>query len=116
MAKRKNSKKKKQSIALYVCAVIIAIGAICGYVISQKITANDKFEIVGEKTIEVTVGETYVDQGAIVVSFGKDISNKIIVEDNIDYTTPGSYYIKYQVNDFRFKDVVRYRVIKVVEA
>ena len=51
----------------------------------------------------------------IVISFGKDISDKIFAENTIDNTTPGQYYIRYTVDNFRFKGVERYRIVKVVE-
>lgn len=115
MAKKTEKRKSKKSFGLIFCVILIAIGAVCGYFVSQKVTENDKFEIVGEKVIEVEVGGTYTDEGAVVISFGKNLSSKIKTENNIDFSTAGQYYIKYTVDNFRFKGVARYRIIKVVE-
>lgn len=112
MAKKKST---KMSISLIITILALVVGAVCGYFLSQKLTENDKFEIIGEKVIEVEIGGSYQDEGAVVISFGKDISDKIIVETNVDYTTPGKYYIKYTVDNFRFKGIERYRTINVVE-
>lgn len=111
MAKKKST---KMSVSVIVTILALVIGAVCGYFVSQKLTENDKFEIVGEKVIEVEVGGTYEDEGAIVISFGKDLSDKIKTETNVDYSTEGQYYIKYTVDNFRFKGIERYRIIKVV--
>lgn len=113
MAKKKST---KMSITLIVILLLLAVGAVAGYFTAQKITEKDKFVLIGEKTVEVEVGGSYQDEGAIVISFGKDISDKVKVDSsNVDYTTVGEYYIKYTVDNFRFKGIERYRIIKVVE-
>lgn len=113
--KKENKSSKKKLLSLIITLVVVIGGAVGGYFVAQKITENDKFAIIGEKVIEIEVGEEYVDEGAIVISFGKNISDKIIVENTIDNTTVGEYYIRYTVDNFRFKGVERYRIIKVVE-
>lgn len=107
--------KKVNPLVLLLFVIIFAGFAVGGYFLSNHMIRNDTFEVVGEKTVEVTVGGTYTDEGAIAISFGKDISDKIVAENNIDYSTAGYYYIKYTVDDIRYKDVVRYRTIIVVE-
>lgn len=114
MAKKKST---KMSISLIVILIILIVGAVAGYFVAKKVTEDDKFVLVGEKVIEVEVGGSYEDEGAIVISFGKDISDKVKVDtSNVDYSTVGEYYIKYTVDNFRFKGIERYRIIKVVEA
>ena len=113
MAKKKSA---KMSVSLIVILLLVAVGAVCGYFTAQKLTENDKFEIIGERIIEVQVGGTYEDEGAVAVSFGKDLSDKIIVENVVDFNTPGQYYIRYTVDNFRFRGIERYRIINVVEA
>ena len=113
MAKGKSSKKK--SVGLIITILVVALGALAGFFATQKLTENDKFEIVGEQFVEVALNSEYNDEGAVVISFGKDISNKIIVENTVDTSVAGEYYVKYTVDDFRFKGVERYRVVTVVE-
>ena len=108
-------KSKKQSISLIAVIVLLAIGGVAGFFTAKHITRNDVFEIIGEQTIILSVGETYQDEGARAISFGKDISSKIVSETNVDYSTVGTYYIKYTVDDIRYRGIERYRVI-VVEA
>ena len=105
------------SISLIISVLCIVVGAVAGYFTLQKLTENDVFEITANKVVEINVGEEYIDnlEEVKVISFGKDISNKVKSESNLDNTTPGQYYIKYTVNDFRFKGNERFRIIKVVE-
>ncbi len=61
---------------------------------SPKITLN------GDKKIAFMPGSTYQDPGASAFDEKDgDISNKITTSSNVDYNTPGSYEIKYQVKD-----------------
>lgn len=120
MAKKVNKqieKAIKKSNPLLVLFFVFVFGGLGlgGYFFANHLTRNDKFEIVGEKTINLSFGSRYEDEGAVAISFGKDISSKIIVEDNIDYAVPGQYYIKYTVDDIRYKGICRYRVIVIGE-
>ncbi|MBE7073502.1 MAG: DUF5011 domain-containing protein [Clostridiales bacterium] len=107
---KKQLKKKPWLIAI---VLLIGVSAVGGFFAAKVMTQNDKFEILGEKTIYLSVGETYQDEGAVAVSFGRDVSVNIKSENNIDYTTPGDYYIKYTIKDIRFGNVCRYRYIVV---
>lgn len=110
-------KSKKMSISLFITLLVVVVGAVCGFFVTQKITENDKFEIIANKEIEIKVGEEYIDNldEVVVISFGKDISDKVVSESNFDNSVPGQYYIKYTVNNFRFKGIERFRIINVVE-
>lgn len=112
MAKRKS---KKQGIGFIAAVLLLAVGGVVGFFTAKHITRNDVFEIIGEQTITLSVGETYQDEGAKAISFGKDISSKIVSDTNVDYSTVGTYYIRYTVDDIRYRGVERYRVI-IVEA
>lgn len=107
--------KKVNPFVLLLFVIIFAGFVAGGYFLSNNMIKNDTFELIGDKTIQLSVGQTYTDEGAKAISFGKDISHKIVTENNIDFSTAGNYYIKYTVDDIRFKDVVRYRTIIVVE-
>lgn len=118
MAKAKKEIEKavrKHRVIIFLFVLIFAGLGVGGFFVAKHITRNDKFEIVGEKTINLTMGQTYEDEGAVAISFGKDVSAKIKVEDNIDYATPGQYYIKYTVDDVRYKEICRYRIIIISE-
>lgn len=91
------------------------IGAVAGFFTAKYITRNDIFEIIGEHTITLNLGQNYQDEGAIAISFGKDISSKIVSQTNVNYNEEGTYYIKYTVDDIRYRGIERYRTIIIVD-
>jgi len=118
MARKNTKKSKKMSLSLLITLILITVGGVGGYFTLQKVTENDVFEITANKVVEIEVGQDYVDnlEEVKVISFGKDISDKVVVAENtINKNTPGQYYIKYAVDNFRFKGIERFRIIKVVE-
>ena len=79
--------KKANPFILLLFALIFVGAGIGGYFFSQSKIANDKFEIVGDKTITMVLGDqSYQDEGAVAISFGRNISYKIVAEENIDYS------------------------------
>lgn len=113
---KKNNQKKKRPVFLTALIIITIIFAVGGFFTFNLLTANDKFEIIGEKEITLILGEDYTENGVKIISFGKDKSQEVSIENNIDTSTTGTYYVKYTAKDWRFKNVVRYRYITVVEA
>ena len=128
MASKKTIKKavKKMHPATIVCGVLfLAVGLVSGYFGCKMITKNDVFEVVGDKEIvlELNSDTIYTDPGVDCVSFGKDISDKVLVDTNmtlnhdgtytINTSVAGEYYLIYTVDSPRYKDVQKVRVIKV---
>ena len=114
--KKSNKKDSKTlSIKFFIVVLVLILAVIAGYFTCKTLTKNDKFEIIGEKTITLEIGDEYIDQGAKAIAFGKDISSQIRTESNVDYDNVGEYYIKYFVDNILYKDVFRYRYIKIVE-
>lgn len=111
----KKQVKKNPLVALFLL-VLVAVGAAGGFFGIKLLTKNDTFEIIGEQTIELTIGQEYTEQGVKAISFGKDVSADVEIDSNVNINQAGEYYVKYTIDDFRFKDVVRYRYVKVVEA
>lgn len=112
--KVKKSVKKKPLLAL-LFVLLLGGGIAGGYFTASAITKNDTFELIGEQTITLLVGEDYQEKGAKVIAFGKDVSMDVVIEDNIDNTQEGQYYVKYTIDNWRYKGVVKYRYIYVVE-
>ncbi len=107
-------KSKKGRIFFVVILLFVIVAGIGGYFTAKSITANDTFEIIGDREITLYVGEDYHEEGAIAISFGQDISDKIKIEGTVDTQTEDTYYIKYTVDDIRYRGVERYRIVKVV--
>lgn len=114
--KQVEKQRSKHPVAFLLVVLFLVVGALVGYFGVQALTKNDKFELIGESTITLNLGETYEDEGAVAISFNRDISDKIVTETNLPETmTAGRYYIRYTVDDLRFNGVVRYRTIIILD-
>ena len=125
--KRKVKRKVRRlhPLTFVICFLALALGAGAGIGAYAFVSRDDCFVINGEKNYEVSVGTdfTYVDEGAKVIAFGKDISDSVKVETNLtevsegkytaDTTKTGEYYIIYTVDSAKYGEVQRVRVITV---
>ena len=90
MAKKSNAQKaaekavKKSHPATLILAVLfLLIGAVAGVIVAREITKNDTFVLLGEKQVELENGASYTDAGVSIISFGRDISEKVHQQNNI---------------------------------
>lgn len=117
MAKRKkklkNELKKahKKHFLLALLFLVIGIGA--GFGATYFLTRNDVFKLNGETEITLNVGDEYVEQGAKIVAFGKDISSSVKVEGTVDTTKAGRYVLKYTVDNIRYNGYTLYKLVIV---
>lgn len=109
------NKTKKRSISFILLTIVFVICVVGGYFVAKYLTQNDVFEVIGEKRIEIMVGQTYQDEGARAISFGKDISDKVKSESTVNNEVADTYYIKYTVDDIRYRGVERYRIVVVID-
>ena len=109
-----------------ILTLIIAVA--CGVFAEKLITKSDCFLLVGNKDIEIELGTadstyTYTEEGVKVISFGKDISDKITITTNmidnndgtytIDTSEEGDYYIMYTVDSLKYGKIKRVRTFTV---
>ena len=134
---RKRSKIKKLGIKAILIVLLItiiggAIGAGCCYFVCR----NDCFKIIGNEYVECVFQKDgaeladenlYVDDGVKIVSFGRDISDKVKVETDLiskgdgvyAAASPGDHYIIYKVDDIKYGKIFtveRIRIIHFVES
>ncbi len=77
-------------------------------------TEAPTIKILGEKIYTMLINETYIEPGILVSDNSKeDLTNKIQVENNIDTTRPGTYYVKYTVEDSSGNQTIAYRTVQV---
>lgn len=56
--------------------------------------------LIGAPTVYVEIGATYVEAGAEAYdTVDVDMSSQIVITNNLDLNTPGTYYVKYNVTD-----------------
>ena len=107
--------KKTHGLTIFLVLLFFAAATLGGFFAYRYVTKNDTFELVGEKDITLSVGDTFTDAGYKVSAFGKDISSKVEVAGEVDTTKEGVYVLTYTVNHIKYKDVKKCRVITVVE-
>lgn len=106
------SVKKSHPATVILTIVFLIVGIAAGVLVSRQITKNDKFILNGEKTVQMEVGGAFVDEGATVISFGRDISSDVQVSgDELNADVEGVYQLVYTVDDLRWGD---YRLVRVV--
>ena len=107
--------KKSHPATLILAILFLIVGAVAGVMLSRELTKNDKFELIGEKQVELAIGESYKEAGVKIISFGRDISDKVAYGG--DFVTMGEipeegiYQIVYTVDDFRWGD---YQLVRTV--
>lgn len=106
--------KKSHKGVLLLALLFLVIGAAAGAAVSWFMTKDDRFVLNGEKEITLAVGEVYEEQGAEVISFGRDISENVVISgDTVDESTEGVYQIVYSVEDLRWGEYQLVRVVTV---
>ena len=121
--KRIRKEIKKTPILVLVFAILfIAVGGVTGFFVTKILTKNDCFELVGQEEITLVVGESYVDEGVKVISFGKDLSNKAKTETNMTKKSDGTFtsneegtfYIAYTVDSLKYGTIFKIQKIKLI--
>ena len=123
------STTKRLSVGGVIAIVItLIISVFAGIFVEKLVTKNDCFVLVGEKEYTIEVGEsgstfTYTEKGYKVISFGKDLSDKVSIKTNmtknndgtytIDTSEEGDFYLIYEVESLKYGKIKRVRVFTV---
>ncbi len=109
--------KKTHPATIILAVLFFLIGCAGGVFASMTLTKNDRFDLNGEKVIRLQMGESYTEQGVTVISFGKDVSDKAVRGGDADSLKEGAeegiYQIVYTIDDLRWGDFQRVRVVIV---
>ncbi len=86
----------------------------------RKIIKKDRIvpslTLKGDKVVNITQGETYKESGYTAIdNCDNDITEKVIIEGNIDINTIGSYELKYKVSDNSKNETIVTRTVNVLE-
>ena len=117
------TKIKKLNFGVVVLAMfLLAVGVVGGYFGVQYLSRNDCFNIIGAEEITLEIGETYLDEGVMIVAFGMNDSNKVEIETNLKKDkygkfyaqNEGTYYIKYTVNNIKYGSIFKVQKIRLI--
>ena len=124
--KLKKGVKRLNGWTLFFCIIALAAGIAAGIGAYNFVCMNDEFELKGKKEYSVELGSgtfEYTDAGVSVIEFGRDISDSVKIETNMekvgegtyraDANVPGKYYIKYTVDSPKYGEVCRIRTFTV---
>jgi hypothetical protein len=96
---------KNKILAIMICTLTTLSLVSCdestdGY---TRITYYPSITILGESSVVVYVGETYVDEGCLVELNGEDATDQAIIKSTVNTSTPGIYSVTYSaVNEDGF--------------
>lgn len=98
---------KKNMVPIIIVAVVFIVFMLIGYFVSSAITKNDGFTLNNSnKDLAIAVNGEYVEEGAKVISFGKDISEYLVIQiydesgilvDKVDTSFDTEYAIIYNI-------------------
>lgn len=114
--------KKMGAGSIILVIVLLIVGIAGGVLVSYFLTRNDCFEIIGQEELTLTLDETYTDEGVNVISFNKDVSDKVKIDTNLTKNPDGTYsadevgtyYIIYTVDDFKYGTIFNVQKIRLI--
>lgn len=107
--------KRTGYLSLIIMTLFLLLGCGVGYLANSYITSNEYFELNGQDTMTLNIGDTYIEQGAKAKVLFLDVTDKIEISGSVDTTTAGEYYITYKLNEIRYRDFILVRKIIVEE-
>ena len=106
--------KKTHTATLVLAVLFLIVGAVAGAIVSAHLTKNDRFELNGDKVVRMEIGDAFFDEGATVISFGRDVSSNVQVGgDELNASVEGVYQLVYTIDDIRWGNFQRVRVVIV---
>ena len=94
------SKSGSRKILLIVLVLAIRVVGIAAIVMTFY-SSNFSMKLRGDEEMTVGLNAVYEDQGAEAVIDGKDVSDKVKVTGEVDTSKPGTYELKYSVEDLK---------------
>ena len=105
------SVKRKVVISSFICVFILLAG-IFSYFLFEKIHGFSNYlsiELIGNN-IELEIGSKYEELGAKAIYKGNDISDKVLIENNIRDDKIGSYNVEYTI---KYRNLIKKVIRKI---
>ena len=96
---KKVDKSNKNTLfkVFMIILIILCVGVVSGFSYYYLVLPSIKLK--GSKRIVIEYGTTYKEKGYIGKHFGKDITSKVKVKDNINLNKLGKYEVRYSVKN-----------------
>jgi peptidoglycan/xylan/chitin deacetylase (PgdA/CDA1 family) len=108
-------KKKYGLIALCSIVLITLIYTIYNFEIVPYVS-KPSLKLNGSNTITINYNDKYIEKGYVASLNNKNINDKVIIENNIDSSKIGEYFIKYSIKNNKGKnEVTKRRNIIVID-
>ena len=98
---------KKHKTTALVAVLCFFVAFIIAFSVGFVLTKNDGFTIVGNANITLSVGEDFIDNGAILTAYGKEYNDLIKVTiydedgnelDEVNTLLEGKYFVVYSLD------------------
>ena len=107
-------KLKLKTILLIALIIVVTAIIVTGCIMYIKVTP--KLKLVGDKEIILNLNDEYKEKGAKASILGKDVSENIIKEGEVDTTKVGEYKINYNISSVILKNMAtKTRIVKVID-
>lgn len=93
----KSGNRKILFIVLVLAIIVVGITAI----VMTFYSSNFSMKLKGDEEMTVGLNAVYEDQGVKAVIDGRDVSDKVKVTGEVDTSKPGTYELKYSVEDLK---------------
>lgn len=93
----KSGSRKILLIVLVLAIIVVGIAAI----VMTFYSSNFSMKLKGDEEMTVGLNAVYEDQGVEAVVDGRDVSDKVKVTGEVDTSKPGTYELKYSVEDLK---------------
>ena len=105
--------KKKTSIFLITFLILMVFVLVCfKFINTDSFPLNMKLN--GEEKVRINLGSSYKEEGVSAKFLFVDVSNKIIVSDNINADIPGNYKVNYSYENLFIKKNLE-RKVEVID-
>ena len=106
------SKKSNTSINIIMYGIIIAIVIVAILMVFGNSSNDLVFELKGDNTIEINIGEGFYDPGFTIYKGEEDLSDKVVLYDNININELGTYERTYTYEDQVLKRTIEVKKLK----
>lgn len=92
-------KKKKSLKVPVIILLVLVVAAGAGLMIFHNMSYG--IELKGAKSVELNLCQVYDDPGFTAKRYGRDVTDQVKVDSNLDIETPGTYTITYTMNGMK---------------